>query len=461
MIRKILVIVLLLLSFFAPPVLAQTLTPSPTPPAKQDLAPQDEPPVPVDAGVPNKPADVSQSQSLEDTTKSILNFFFGGTLKPKDIRIPTFNFLTMFKGAVPYLMPKVVQDKTIPAENNLSITGKATLCVRNPATGELQQKPGDNLYRTQPIRQLSDQISLSRQLAPVFTNYSLAPNGDGLYDLRQQPLEIASAPACGEDITASDQESVSAPVENQEVSFSQIFVSIVRSFFGNQEKAKVSANIFSKQLVPYQESSYCLIRGCTNETVNLSYLKNEEAGNVRKAGGITQANAPKVLDFSEGEMHGEQASTFDLIGTIKTRIFGSKAIENSTKNLRCSLLPQALQQKEGLDCKGKSEKTEDSSCIQGCLAANAECDKRQGQYTLKPPVRSYGCSYSMAGVQPSSSTLLSYIQQVSGFFGIPPQLLSGIMIIETRGLAFDYTENFVRTSSTPGGYDVNFCKPPT
>ncbi|MBI5036312.1 hypothetical protein HZC09_03120, partial [Candidatus Micrarchaeota archaeon] len=294
------------------------------------------------------------------------------------------------------------------------------------------------------------------------TNYSLAPNGDGLYDLRQQPLEIASAPACGEDITASDQESVSAPVENQEVSFSQIFVSIVRSFFGNQEKAKVSANIFSKQLVPYQESSYCLIRGCTNETVNLSYLKNEEAGNVRKAGGITQANAPKVLDFSEGEMHGEQASTFDLIGTIKTRIFGSKAIENSTKNLRCSLLPRALQQKEGLNCMSKSSgETEDSSCIQGCLAANAECDKRQGQYTLKPPVRSYGCSYSMAGVQPSSSTLLSYIQQVSGFFGIPPQLLSGIMIIETRGLAFDYTENFVRTSSTPGGYDVNFCKPPT
>ncbi|MEK7129400.1 MAG: hypothetical protein AAB803_00120, partial [Patescibacteria group bacterium] len=397
----------------------------------------------------------------------ILQFVFGGTLKPKDIRIPTFNFLTMFTGAVPYLMPKVIQDKTVNAGyNNLSITGKATLCVRNPATGELQQRPGANLYRTEPIQEISDQDSTSRQIAPFFTGYALSPDSRGLYDLRRPPLTIANPPSCGEDVTATDQESVSAPVGNEAVTFSQIVVSIVRSFFGNQETANVPATIYSRQVVPYQESSYCLIGGCAGEEVNLSYLKKEEADSVRK-GGITQAFAPKVLDFSEGQMHGEQESTFDLIGTIKTRIFGSKAIENSTKNLRCSLLPRALQQKEGLDCQTKSSTapspTPGTSCTQGCVSANAECDKRAGSYILNSPIAPQpGCSYGMGGVQPNSPTLLSYIEQVSEFFGIPPQLLAGIVAIETRGLALSYAESFVQNASRPdsNSYDINFCKPP-
>lgn len=431
------------------------------PPSVCDQTTALEPPIPVDAVVANQPVEMVKTRPLSDITEGIVQFFFGGSLKPKDIRIPTFNFLPMFKGAVPYLLPKVIQEKTVNAGyNNLYISGKAILCARNPATGELLPKPGTNLYRTEPIQEISEQDSAGRQVAPFFSGYARSPNSQGFYDLRRPPLELANPPGCGEDTTASVQESVSAPTVDQSINFSTLVLSIVRSFFGDQKTAKASATIYSKQVVPYQESSYCLIHGCANETVNLSYLSKEEAKNVQK-GGITQANAPKVLDFSEGEMHGGQQSIFDVIGTIQTRIFGSKAIENSTKNLRCSLLPQALQQKEGLDCQTKAAPA--TACTLSCQTANDACEQFKGQYTeSNKGAGPMGCGYTTSGL-PGSTAVQNALVTVANYFGVPPKLLAAVLIIENgdvgeRGI-LSYSDATAQPAINEGGFDQYSCKP--
>ncbi|MBI5449052.1 hypothetical protein HY948_01920 [Candidatus Gottesmanbacteria bacterium] len=311
------------------------------------------PPKIIEGKSVNKPIDKSEGGSFVEKdekgniTKIIdaLSFTFGGGLTaPANFNVSDYKpILKMFQPAVPFLTPLIIQQQAVDTINNLYVTGKARLCVQDPVTGEWKKSPEDPAaaqpYRTKPVPELGQLAQGLMQVAPAFSRFVLSPNGENKFDFRFQPEEIAKAPECGEDDKGTEQEAKAVEATGG-TSFVDIIMGVLRGLLGGggQESVTVHAEIDSKQNIPKSQDIFYLL-GRAHDDMDRS---NVDA-NTADSGGIANSFATLSQDPNKKEFHGEQDNSFSA-GNTKTRVWGSKAAENSKDFIGCSLTTRTIQQ---------------------------------------------------------------------------------------------------------------------
>lgn len=414
----------------------------------------------VNAGVPNDTIDISQPGTFtQQITKLNFEFGKGGLTPSEDFSIADFeNSAKMLESTA--LQPKMIQDITIDAQNNLYISGTATLCVRDPDTGKLEEKKGGT-YTTEPVPELSLLDQNSRRIAGLMTRY-LRHN----FDDRRPPLEIASTAECEEKATGTPTEETQVKLATGLDFFESIFVYLSKILTGGKEKETVTvpAWIASKQFAPYADSARCLITGgCENGIANTSYLDPKEAENVEESGGIAQAHAAYMFDITGGVTNSEETNAMKSQGgttDTKTRVQQGAAINNSTKLVACTSLPLLLQggniENADTACTPLEREPLGGSCseqLPNMKISDASCGlcKTEKFSNFLKEVNPEYVKQLPKGSLPKIA--ISILNEAAETFKVPAPILLGIMIQEGAFTwpEWQWTEDNVSCWAAPGG----------
>lgn len=318
-------------------------------------APAAQAPMLFQGGVPNKQYDLSPpGKTFEEVDKegnvtailNALNWVINKGLKlPKDFHTPNFNhILTMMEGAVNPLTPLMIQKKKKPEQKDIrNYSFGATLCVRNPLTGEIKKSPGSTISETEPDPQEAKLDQVGRELAATGfgAGYTFTPTADGTYDYsRERPIKLARPPECGENAEGTSQQEKIVGTKEEGINFAEIVMEIIRGVLNPKTSVAPDAKIYSRTVSAGMEGNHCTITGCENEEVNLSYLSPNEAAQVKKAGiGRSFTTLQQTIPSRDAKIPNNFGGS-----TIETNFTHAKDIEDTGTFIACSLLPRISQQ---------------------------------------------------------------------------------------------------------------------
>lgn len=385
------------------PVHAQTATPKPTVAGTKA----------VDAGTLNQLIDTSQQYSIGATeTATTVTIPDVNLTAGKDFKVPKLDAIAnFFATGVQYLTPYTVKQKTINQDQNLFISGKATYC-KISEDNQLVKKPSNSAYTTEVIPELSTLDQASRFAAAITTQYSLSKtDGEYNYNANREPLvmDVTNALGCDDTGNGTVQDPKNVKITSDFFNRGGL-LTLLKTIFGT--RGVIKTTLSSKQLTPYAESMDCLITGCGSGG-DLSYLSPEEQKKVQGSGGVVQTYAPPTHDITSGESTGSEQNTFESQKgniTINTNSAGTKAIENATNYMKCSILPKSLRDKFGLagKCQQAATATDCSSGSIPEVAVKSACALKNNTFGL-------------------SEKLIKTIEQAASTYEVPASLMLGVI----------------------------------
>lgn len=331
-------------------------------------------PTPVDAGALNEIIDNSEPFSIGGTASSTnISIKNVNLTAGSDFQVPKLeDVANFFASGAAYLIHNDIKQQSINQEQNLYISGRATYYKTN-ANNQPISVNSDNAYTTEIIPELSTLDQASRFAAAITSRYSIAPVG-GVYDYNYNRGPLILAPQTIDELSGSGETQEAKLVKTIGSFFENRggLLEILKSIFGTS--GVIKAVLASKQLTPYSESMDCLITGCSANG-DLTYLTPEEQEKVKENGGIVKTYASVFHKITTGDPNGQEENNFDGV-PIKTNSLGTKAIENATNYMKCSILPMSAQEKFGLTDKCKPETV--------TPIASESCDETFKGVTLTP-----------------------------------------------------------------------------
>ncbi len=444
------------------PVWAQT--PAPPPDAVKKIT----------AGVANEVVDVSQSDSCsKDVDSCILRFVFGGGMKATDLKRPAFNLVSSMFAGLSRLLPSTVKTNTIPKnpQNNYT-SGWASLYVKDPESGQEHCIGATEPYISEAIPVFSKLDADSRQVSSLMARYQVTGKG-GSYDMREPAVEIAGPPPCTITDTAGALVSDATGIKTPGGTFASLVISFLKQVLsGGSSGEKVEAKIYSKQADNYLGRDYCLIAGCTDEAVDLSYVGGEEAGKVSQAGGVSRTFSPASHDPKGGNTHGESDSQFEVSVSgkgdtqVDTRTAFTKATECSTDYMALASLPLSLQERyvtKKPECSYAKKPAASEQVACGPEFDNLISSFGSGEAACRlcntDRINAYADVDLPAGDLPP--TMKKIIEKAADTYKVPASLIIGIMYNEgafSRS-QIQWTEENVRKWSC-GQEKMPFCEDP-
>lgn len=402
------VVFIVLLATGVQPVIAQTATKTPTPTATLGPLPTG---IPVTVGLENQTVELSNQSETSASDRATIQIPVVGAKTGDEFNVPDLSKVSaMLKNSAPYLVPYTVQQNTKNEETNLYISGQSTHCVYRTKNGVTTVTKDTQPYKTQIVPELSEIDQATRQIAPALTNYSLKKI-NGTYDFTRDPLVLSVAPECdASDNVEAEQQTAVAVQTAQGFSFSDIIAWFTNLFSGNTVGAR--SVLLSKQTTPYTDSSHCLLGGCKNDAVDLSYLKtDEEKKNVQQAGGMARAYAPVSHDPTQGELNGAQDNSIGKT-SVETRTAYTKAMENAANYIACSVLPASRRSLFGMTDKNCLQPaTPDTNCTTGSLP----------EFTVKPECKLKKNSFNL------TDKFIKTIEAAASAYNVPSSLMLAVI----------------------------------
>lgn len=330
--------------------------------------------LPVKGGVPTA-LDLTESKSFKtedergrSTFFDFLQFTFTGILTaPKQFKLANIGWIAeMFKNADPAKTPALIQ-KNRPPDATLApqhFSGKTRICVTDPQTGELKERVGNELFKTEQLPWLSIMDKYLKSFASYTTRFSLSLKDQRFEEPTQDLAEGFALPCTAE---ARGKPQVAAAIAGEgtnsfigpEFNILNILVSITRAIIQGLASSTVTAPAKAVITVnkPFADTDFCLLSNCQYDNVTIAEKPKEEVNRFVASGGIVKAMAPSVHDPTKGERHGSISNTFQKQGlgshdgptNINLNDPYSKATLNSVNYLRCAL-SDTTHQTPDMDC---------------------------------------------------------------------------------------------------------------